>query len=88
MFSTVQVSKGSVTETHTNRCPAAAPTSTVTCIAWLVSLTPVYTRCCVSSYNSCRGAVAAELGIPASDLELSMGMSGDFEQAVSQAVRE
>ncbi|KAK3265329.1 hypothetical protein CYMTET_25979 [Cymbomonas tetramitiformis] len=32
--------------------------------------------------NNCRSTVAEELGIPAQDLELSMGMSGDFEQAI------
>lgn len=32
--------------------------------------------------NNCRSAVAEELGIPAQELELSMGMSGDFEQAI------
>jgi len=31
---------------------------------------------------ACRAAVAADLGVPPADLELSMGMSGDFEQAV------
>jgi uncharacterized pyridoxal phosphate-containing UPF0001 family protein len=33
----------------------------------------------------CRDRVAAALGLPAEQLELSMGMSGDFEQAVSGA---
>jgi hypothetical protein len=33
----------------------------------------------------CRDHVAAALGLPAEQLELSMGMSGDFEQAVSGA---
>jgi PLP dependent protein len=32
--------------------------------------------------NACRGDVAAALGVEAQGLELSMGMSGDFEQAV------
>ena len=31
----------------------------------------------------CRQQVSKELGIPEEELELSMGMSGDFEQAVS-----
>lgn len=30
----------------------------------------------------CRAEVATELGIAADQLELSMGMSGDFEQAI------
>jgi PLP dependent protein len=30
----------------------------------------------------CRGEVAAALGVPEASLELSMGMSGDFEQAI------
>jgi uncharacterized pyridoxal phosphate-containing UPF0001 family protein len=33
----------------------------------------------------CRAAVAAALGLPEEQLELSMGMSGDFEQAVGGA---
>jgi len=32
--------------------------------------------------QACRQEVSAALGIPASDLELSMGMSGDFEAAI------
>jgi hypothetical protein len=32
-----------------------------------------------------RDAVAAELGVPPSELELSMGMSGDYEAAVGGA---
>jgi hypothetical protein len=35
------------------------------------------------SLSLCRERVAAALGLPADDLELSMGMSGDYEQAVS-----
>lgn len=35
--------------------------------------------------SMCRERVAAALGVPADDLELSMGMSGDYEQAVSAA---
>ncbi|KAG1653530.1 hypothetical protein FOA52_006084 [Chlamydomonas sp. UWO 241] len=31
---------------------------------------------------TCRSEVAADLGVPVESLELSMGMSGDFEQAV------
>ena len=31
----------------------------------------------------CRDQVAAALGLQAADLELSMGMSGDFEQAIA-----
>ena len=32
--------------------------------------------------SDCRMAVCAALGVPESEVELSMGMSGDFEQAV------
>ena len=34
----------------------------------------------------CRQQVSKELGIPEEELELSMGMSGDFEQAVSNHI--
>lgn len=33
--------------------------------------------------SACRDAVAAELGVPPSELELSMGMSGDYEAAIA-----
>lgn len=36
-------------------------------------------------YDGCREAIAKELGVDVSSLELSMGMSGDFEQAVRAA---
>jgi uncharacterized pyridoxal phosphate-containing UPF0001 family protein len=38
--------------------------------------------------NDCRAAVAADLGLPVESLELSMGMSGDFEQAVGVGLLE
>eukprot|EP01136_Pigoraptor_vietnamica_P020384 Opistho-1_new@69211 len=31
---------------------------------------------------ACRDVIARELGVPAGELELSMGMSGDFEHAI------
>ena len=37
---------------------------------------------CLQCLSGLRGEVSAALGIPEVDLELSMGMSGDFEQAV------
>lgn len=33
--------------------------------------------------SECREAISKDLGIPAENIELSMGMSGDFENAVS-----
>ena len=33
----------------------------------------------------CRKKVSTELNIPEDELELSMGMSGDFEKAVKQS---
>ncbi len=44
------------------------------------SLTRVLT--CAQCLRRCRGEVAAALGLPEDDLELSMGMSADYEQAV------
>ena len=38
---------------------------------------------CFAALGECRDAVAAELGVAAEALELSMGMSGDFEAAVA-----
>lgn len=38
---------------------------------------------CFTCLAGCRQAVAAELGLQPEQLQLSMGMSGDFEQAVS-----
>lgn len=44
-------------------------------------------KCCCDTVLQClvrcRDEVCAELGLQVSDVELSMGMSGDFEQAVS-----
>lgn len=37
--------------------------------------------------SNCRTEVCKELGIPEEQCELSMGMSADFEQAVSNRVR-
>ena len=37
----------------------------------------------VQCLADCRDKISKELGINAEDLELSMGMSGDFEPAVS-----
>jgi len=39
---------------------------------------------CFTTLRECREAVAAELGIEAQALELSMGMSGDFEAAIAK----
>ena len=39
---------------------------------------------CFDTLAACRDAVAKEIGVEASTLELSMGMSGDFEQAVAR----
>ncbi|KAL9190832.1 hypothetical protein ACHAXT_000538 [Thalassiosira profunda] len=39
---------------------------------------------CFDTLAQCRGEVAAVLGKEPSDLELSMGMSGDFETAISK----
>jgi uncharacterized pyridoxal phosphate-containing UPF0001 family protein len=36
-----------------------------------------------SCLSDCRAAVAAALGVPEDGLELSMGMSGDFEAAIA-----
>ena len=36
---------------------------------------------CFDALRTCRDAVAARLGVPPESLELSMGMSGDFEAA-------
>lgn len=38
---------------------------------------------CFRTLLSCRDAVAARLDVPAAALELSMGMSGDFEAAIA-----
>ncbi len=37
---------------------------------------------CAQSLAAIRDEVCRELGVPTKDVELSMGMSGDFEQAV------
>lgn len=37
----------------------------------------------LQSLTECRAKVCEALGLKAEDVELSMGMSGDFEQAVS-----
>ena len=37
---------------------------------------------CAQALVECRAAVASALGVAADTLELSMGMSGDFEAAV------
>ena len=34
------------------------------------------------SLSACRAEVCAALGLPEGEVELSMGMSGDFEQAI------
>ena len=39
---------------------------------------------CFDTLRECRDAVASALGLQAQDLELSMGMSGDFEAAISK----
>ena len=39
---------------------------------------------CFDTLRSCRDAVAAQLGVEAGSLELSMGMSGDFEAAIAK----
>jgi hypothetical protein len=39
---------------------------------------------CFDTLRSCRDGLAARLGVPADSLELSMGMSGDFEEAVAR----
>ena len=38
---------------------------------------------CFDTLRTCRDAVADTLGVPAEQLELSMGMSGDFEAAIA-----
>ena len=38
---------------------------------------------CFAALRECRAAVAAELGLPADGITLSMGMSGDFEAAIA-----
>jgi pyridoxal phosphate enzyme (YggS family) len=38
---------------------------------------------CFETLRACRAEVAAALGVPPASLELSMGMSGDFEQAIA-----
>jgi hypothetical protein len=47
--------------------------------SWLASL-------CVLLFAICRRAVEEALSLPEDELELSMGMSGDFEQAVSMII--
>lgn len=37
---------------------------------------------CFDRLSACRDAVAAGLGVEPQTLELSMGMSGDFEEAI------
>ena len=37
---------------------------------------------CFETLRSCRDALAEELGLPPGQLALSMGMSGDFEEAI------
>jgi uncharacterized pyridoxal phosphate-containing UPF0001 family protein len=39
---------------------------------------------CFDTLSECRNAVASSLGIDATTLELSMGMSADFEEAISR----
>ena len=41
---------------------------------------------CVQALLNLREEVCKELDMPVTDVELSMGMSGDFEQAVCQCV--
>ena len=38
---------------------------------------------CFDTLAACREAVAADLGVPSSSLELSMGMSADYEAAIA-----
>ena len=38
---------------------------------------------CFDTLRECRDALAARLGVPPSALELSMGMSNDFERAIA-----
>jgi uncharacterized pyridoxal phosphate-containing UPF0001 family protein len=39
---------------------------------------------CFDALRDCRDAVASALGVPTEDLELSMGMSNDFEEAIAR----
>lgn len=51
-------------------CPRSAKTSSINRIA------------CLQCLSGLRAEIGKELGIPEDEIELSMGMSGDFEQAV------
>lgn len=39
---------------------------------------------CFDTLRSCRDALAARLGVPPATIELSMGMSGDFDEAIAR----
>lgn len=41
---------------------------------------------CMQCLEACREELCKELGLTTEDVELSMGMSGDFEQAVSSSL--
>lgn len=42
---------------------------------------------CVQCLSDCRETISKDLGLELEEIELSMGMSGDFEQAVSWSLR-
>jgi hypothetical protein len=47
-----------------------------------VEVSPLYVAVCICKPWHRRERIASALGVPTAQLELSMGMSGDFEQAV------
>jgi pyridoxal phosphate enzyme (YggS family) len=57
------------------RCPALR-------VAGVMTIGAAADERCFRALVACREAVAARLGVPAESLELSMGMSEDFEAAV------
>lgn len=59
----------------TTACPALR-------LAGLMTIGAPGEERCFEALRACRDAVAAELGLPPAELELSMGMSADFEAAI------
>lgn len=78
-FAVLEVSKPETCDVQFPYCPIKKSP--------LLQLTCIYQKfqprsCAMLSVQDSRKAVAMELGVNKEDLELSMGMSGDFEQAI------
>ena len=53
-------------------------------LAGLMTIGESGNAACFDALRECRDALAAQLGVPSSELTLSMGMSGDFEAATAK----